>query len=144
MYEWRHVHTFSQEGRFTVNIKSTANEQGSERWKTKNAWHRSTLAPLTQTYSQSVSCYLLPVTGVCGDQWTLSGNHLFVTSVLDQVPRCALDFSSQRLTGPKALFSGDASGFCELAMLQVMSSNPGPTPKASSTAPSERVWQKIS
>lgn len=144
MYEWRHVHTFSQEGRFTVNIKLTANEQGSERWKTKNAGHRFTLTPFTPTYSQCFG-HLLPVTGICRDQWTQSGNQPFVTCV-DHMPRCALYFSNSALkdSGHKALFSWDASGFWELAMLQAVSSNPGPTPTSFLYSPVRKNIQKIS
>lgn len=126
-------------GQYLIDSKWTGKwEVENEKWVTQVL----TRSPHADIFSK---CFVLSpaITGICGDQWMLSGSHLFVTSVLDQVPSCALYFSSERLTGPKALFSGDASRFCELAMLQLMSSNPGPTPKASSTPPSERICKKF-
>ena len=144
MYEWHHVHTFSQEGRFAVNIKLTANEQGSERWKTKNAGHRFTLIPFTPTYSQcfvSSSASYRYLQRPVNAEWQSALCHL----CWPHATLC-LYFSNSALndSGHKALFSWDASGFWELAMLQAMSSNPGPTPTSFFYSPVRKNIQKIS
>lgn len=95
-YEWCQVHTFSRERRFTVNIKLTANEQGSERWKMKNARHRFTLTPLTPTYSQCFvpsSASYRHLQGPTNAEWQSLLCHLCI----DHMPRCALYFSNSAL-----------------------------------------------
>lgn len=85
--------------------------------------------------------------GTCRDQWTLSGSHLLVTSVLNHMPHYALRCSTtalRRHTGHKACFSWGALGFCELLILQVMPSNPNTiqtsTPQLEITCKTFKGW----
>ena len=129
--QWHQIHTFSQEGRFTVNIKLAANEQGSERLKTKNSSHRCKLTPLTQTYSQKVFhvilCRLWYLQRPMDTEWQSSPCHLCAWSHVTLCPSLQ-HLSSRRLTVHKASFSWDVSGFWAIDVTG-HASNPGPTHK---------------
>lgn len=133
------------EGRFTVNTKLTANEQGSERWKTKNAWHRFTLIPLTPTYSQCFvpsSASYRHLQGPTNAEWQSLLCHLCV----DHMPRCALYFSNSVLkdsqdTRPFSLETLQDSGSwqCYRSCRVILDQHQ----QAASTPQSERTCKKF-
>lgn len=98
--------------------------------------------PHTDIVSKSVSCYLVPVMGTCSDRWTLSGNHLLATSVLDHMSHLALHFSTSALEDSQYTrpVSHEMFQDCELLMLQVM---PVILDQHTSFSPVRKNMQKI-